>query len=96
MPTDQPSSAPQADAPQPTDDLTAAAVLHDEALDRPPGGGGLGGASAAAEVGQAGAASPNSPIDAPTPHSNGDARAAAEARRLATGEGSAEPGHASR
>lgn len=97
MPTNQPSSAPQDDAPRPTDDLTAAAVLHDEALDQPAGGGGLGGASAAtAEVGTAGAATRNSPIDAPTPHDGGDAKAEAEARLLSTSSDPREPGHTSR
>lgn len=94
MPTNQPSSAPQGDAPKPMDDLTAAAVLHDESLDQPAGGGGLGGVSAGAGVtGMTGAATPNSPIDAHLPHDGGDMAAGAEARIRATGEGAPEPGH---
>lgn len=93
MPTDQPSSAPQADAPAPTEELTAAAVLHDERPDMPAGGGGLGGASASASVGQSGAATRNSPIDAPTPHGGGDAKAESEARRQAVDNTPPEPGH---
>ena len=94
MPTDQPSSAPQADAPQPTDELTAAAVLHDDTLDQPAGGGGLGGAGAGAGRLATGAASPNSPIDAPVPHDGADP--AAEARTQALSNAPAEPGHGSR
>jgi hypothetical protein len=64
MPTEQPSNAPQADAPKPTDDLNAAAVLADDSLDRTPGGGGLGGAKAAdpqaGTAGGAGGTAPNS------------------------------------
>lgn len=96
MPTNQPSSAPQADAPRQTDDLNAPAVLHDEQLDMPAGGGGLGGAAAATDLGDTGAATRNSPIDAPTPHGGGDGKAEAEARRLSVDAAPAEPGHASR
>ena len=96
MPTNQPSSAPQDAAPQPADDLTAAAVLHDDALDQPAGGGGLGGASAAASLGQAGAATPNSPSEAPTPHDGGDAKVESEARLTSASSAPVEPGHASR
>ena len=59
MPADQPSNAPQKDAPQPHDDLTAAAVLSDDSLDQPAGGGGMGrrngpvGADAAGQTGGA-------------------------------------------
>lgn len=96
MPTNQPSSAPQDDAPVPTDDLTAVSVLHDESLDQPAGGGGLGGASAAARTGTTGAASPNSPIDAALPHDGGDGQVESEARRQATSNAPSEPGHDSR
>lgn len=92
MPSNQPSSAPIDDAPKPTDDLTAAAVLRDDALDRPAGGGGLG-TPIARDA--SGAASPNSPVDAPVPHEGGDALAGAEARRLSTSSAPAEPGHGS-
>ena len=96
MPTNQPSSAPQNTAPEPTDDLTAAAVLHDEQLDEPAGGGGLGGASAAAGIGRAGAATPNSPIDVPTPHDGGHGKAESEARLLSTSGSPVEAAHMSR
>ena len=96
MSTDQPSSAPQADAPKLRDDATAAAVLHDDALDQPAGGGGLGGPSAASAPGPAGAATPNSPIDARVPHGGGDAKAEGEARVQAAAAPPAEPGHGSR
>lgn len=92
MPTEQPSSAPQADAPQPTDDLTAAAVLRDPSFDRPVGGGGLG--AAAAPI-VAGAAAANSPVDAALPHDGGTALAEAEARQLAAAAAPPEPGHTS-
>lgn len=97
MPTNQPSSAPQADAPHPADDLTAAAVLHDEAMDRPGGGGGLGSPAPLGgdSAGQAGAAAPNAPIAVDLPHDGGDALAGAEARRQAVSNAPAEPGHTS-
>ena len=93
MPTNQPSSAPQADAPQPTDDLSAAAVLHDEAMDRPTGGGALG--AGAGVTGQVGAETPNAPISSGLARDS-DAKAEAEARTRAVGSGPAEPGHSSR
>ena len=71
MPTNQPSSAPQADAPQPTDDLTAAAVLHDDATDRPAGGGALG--IGAGVMGQVGAETPNAPISSDLARDSGAA-----------------------
>lgn len=100
MPTEQPSSAPQNDRPQPTDDLNAPAVLHDDAMDQPAGGGGLGGADASANVGgdtagKTGAATPNSPIDARLPHGAGD-EDAAETRSQAVTSDPIEPGHGSR
>lgn len=96
MPTNQPSSAPQADAPQPMEELTAAAVLHDGQLDQPAGGGGLGGASAAAGAERAGAATPNSPIEAETPHDGGEGKAEDEVKVLSASTAPVEPGHASR
>ena len=98
MPTEQPSSAPQADAPQPNDDLTAAAVLHDDTLDGQAGGGGLGGADAGAPVGgdaagRMGAATPNSPIDAHLPHDGGKGLAGAESLAQAAADPGPEPGH---
>ena len=96
MPTDQPSSAPQKDAPHPIDDLNAPALLHDDALDQPAGGGGLGGAGAGAGPQVSGAASPNSPIDAELPHDAGSVDAAAEARTQALGDTPADPGNSSR
>ena len=98
MPDNQPSSAPQMDAPQPSDDLTAAAVLRDDALAGTPGGGGLGAAAGPLggdAAGQMGAATPNSPIDPQLPHEAGQTRAEAEARLLATDGGTPEPGHTS-
>lgn len=97
MPTNQPSSAPQNEAPRPTDDLSAAAVLHDDALDQPAGGGGLGtGAGLGGDAaGRTGAASPNSPIAADLPHEGGDRQAEAEARLLATAGNPPETGHMS-
>lgn len=91
MPTEQPNSAALNDAPQPSDDLTAAAVLHDDALDGQAGGGGMGGADAGAPVGgdaagRTGAATPNSPIDAQLPHDGGNGLAQAEALERATGD----------
>ena len=93
MPTNQPSSAPQADAPQPTDDLTAAAVLHDDATDRPAGGGALG--TGAGVMGQVGAETPNAPIASDLARDS-DAKAEAEARTQAVTNTPAEPGHSSR
>lgn len=98
MPTNQPSSAPQGDAPRPTDDLTAAAVLHDDTLDLQPGGGGLGTANpprGGDAAGRTGAATPNSPIDAPVPHDASDAQIEAEARAQSVAGGATEPGHSS-
>ena len=95
MSTDQPSNAPEDLVPRDGD--TAARVLHDDSLDRRPGGGGLGGASAADPLGGsarvAGSASPNSPIDAvvPADGSGDDARAEAEARVLASRADAPEP-----
>lgn len=83
MATDQPSSTPQADAPRPTEELTAAQVLRDDSAGQPDAGAGLGG----------GAAAPNSPIDADLPHDGGSAQAEQEARLLSTSGGPAEPGH---
>jgi hypothetical protein len=78
MSTDQPNNT--ATEALPTDareDRTAAAVVTDERLDQPPGGGGLGGLSAAQDPlsgidSVAGGTSPNSPIDVPVPASSLD------------------------
>jgi len=88
MPTDQPSNTDAADAPEARgidarDPDRVGAVLTDE--DDTPGGGGLlgagaGGALSADAQGKAGAATPNSPIDAALPHDAGDAGAAREAQ----------------
>lgn len=99
MPTNQPSSAAQGDMPHMTDDLTAAAVLHDDLLDRQPGGGGLGtsgGPVGGDAAGRSGAATPNSPIDAPVPHDTGSAQVEAEARAEVVEGAAQEPGHLSR
>jgi len=85
MPTDQPNNAPKGDVPQPRDGDNAAAVLSDDRLDDAPGGGGLmgagaGGAEAGSAQGRAGAATPNSPIDAHLPHDGGEGMADDEAR----------------
>lgn len=94
MPTEQPSSAPD-DTPRPNDADTAAKVLHDDALDTTPGGGGLGGASAADPLGGSArtpsGTAPNAPIDVPAPHSGSDAEAEAEARVAASGTDVSEP-----
>ena len=94
MPTDQPSNAPDGIPPKPRDDVTAAAVMHDEQLDDAPGGGGLGGAAAADPLsGTAGpklGATRNSPIDSGI-DADSDAKAEAEARQRAVNSGPAEP-----
>lgn len=91
MPTDQPNNQPIEGAPQPRDGETAAAVLPDGRMDDAPGGGGLMGAGAAGAdagtaMGKAGAATPNSPIDAELPHDGGDALAGKEARTRSLGD----------
>ena len=85
MPTEQPTNAPQGEAPQLRDADTPAAVMSDDRLDDAPGGGGLmgagaGGSQAGSAEGRAGAATPNSPIDAHLPHDGGDDLAQEEAR----------------
>lgn len=93
MPTQQPSSAPD-DAPRPNDADTPATVLSDPSTDIAPGGG-LGGATAADELGGAGRTptgnAPNAPIDVPVPHSGSDGAAEAEARVRASGTNVSEP-----
>ena len=98
MPDSQPSSAPTGTTPEPRDDLTAASLLRDDALERPAGGGGLGSGAALAGdgAGQSGAASPNSPIDVAVHHEGSDAQATAEARSQAVVNDAREPGHLSR
>jgi len=67
MPTEQPSNVPAGDAPEPRDEASPGAVLADERLDTTPGGGGLGGSSAAEALGGSdrapGGTAPNAPID---------------------------------
>lgn len=73
MPTDQPSNAPDGAIDQDArDDANAAAVLNDDTLDLPPGGGGLGGAAAGGQGAAPGGTSPNSPIDVPLPAGSTD------------------------
>lgn len=91
MPTEQPTNAPQGEAPQLRDADTPAAVMSDDRLDDAPGGGGLmgagaGGSQAGSAEGRAGAATPNSPTDAQLPHDGGDGTAAAEARTRSLGD----------
>lgn len=93
MPTDQPSNAPNGDAPEPRDGESAAAVLSDDRMNDQPGGGGLMGAGAGSPdagsaEGKAGAATPNSPIDAQLPAGTegGDGLAEAEARTRSLGD----------
>ena len=98
MPTNQPTSAPDT-APTPNDQETAAKVIHDDALDTPPGGGGLGGVSAADALGGSArtplGTSPNAPID--TSVSAGtDEQAEAESRVEASQADPAEPHPSSR
>ena len=85
MQTDQINNAPLADAPQPGEELTAAAVLRD----------GSAGPQPAGAASPSGAATPNSPIDAPVPQGGGGGDAQAEARLLSGGD-APEPGHESR
>ena len=98
MPTEQPTSAPDM-APQPNDRETAAKVLHDDSLDTPAGGGGLGGASAADPLGGSArtpsGTAPNAPIDVGI-DGDSDAAAAAEARVQASQADPVEPHPSSR
>lgn len=96
MPTGQPSNAPTDAAPSPREETSVASVMNDDRMDDAPGGGGLMGAGAGGPLsgdalGQAGAATPNAPIDAELPHDSGDAGASDEARTLAANAGPAEP-----
>lgn len=79
MPTSQPSNAPSGDKPVAKDEDSPAAALSDDRMDDAPGGGGLMGAGAGGSLtgdaqGQAGAATPNSPIDAHLPAASGGER----------------------
>lgn len=99
MPTDQPSSAPaqdrEAGGPAPDDRVTPARALRDDAADQEVGGGGLLGANAddpdaGAAMGDAGAATPNSPIDAGLPpgdEEGGGRLAEKEAQARTLGDG---------
>lgn len=84
MSNNQPSSASAADAPQMKDDLTAAAVLHDDSAGQP------------ANAVMAGAAAPNSPVDAHLPRDAANGLAASEARQQAVSSNPPEPNHSSR
>jgi hypothetical protein len=77
MPTEQPNTAP--DQLTPRDGDTAADVLHDEALDTGPGGGGLGPRSGNTGRTPHGTA-PNAPVDTGL----AAAEPTAEARRQAS------------
>lgn len=95
MPTNASTNADPGSAPELKDQDTAAAVLSDDRMDDLPGGGGLmgagaGGAHVGSAEGRAGAATPNSPIDAELPHDGGDGQAEAEARTRALGDEPAE------
>ena len=85
MPTEQPSNAP--DQVEPNDDLSAARVLSDDALDTTPGGGGLGGASAADPLGGSarggGGQAPDTPFETAT-GSGGDPVREAQRRSIET------------
>jgi hypothetical protein len=91
MPTNQPNNAPADDTPALKDQDNAAAVLSDDRLDDAPGGGGLMGAGAGSPLagtaaGKAGAATPNSPIDAHLPHGGGEEKAEREAQTRSLGD----------
>jgi hypothetical protein len=98
MPTDQPSSAPETIGEDARDPDTPAAVLRDEALDQPAGGGGLlgsaGGDPLAARI--AGGETPNSPIDTGVAPPEDSGKAAAESRVEAVERAPAEPRPGSR
>lgn len=97
MPTDQPSNAP--DAIEPREDASVASVLADGSLDQPPGGGGMGGASAGGQGAPSAGTVPNAPIDVPIPAGATDAGMApsadAQARHEATANPAPEPHPAS-
>ena len=97
MPNNAPTNADLGVTPELREQDTAAAVLSDDRMDETPGGGGLrgggaGGPHAGSAEGRAGAATPNSPIDAHAPHrgdasnEGGDALAETEARTRALGD----------
>ena len=94
MPTDQPSNAPDTLPTDARDPATPGAVLNDTEQDKTPGGGGLGGATAARPESGSGAipsgTTPGSPIDVPVPDAASDddgapASAGAQSRREAAG-----------
>jgi hypothetical protein len=85
MPDDKPSSAP--DTLQPSDELSAAAVLNDDA--KSPGGGALLGGNADTAPSTGGNA-PNAAVDVPTPAA-GRAGAAEGESVAAAGEDAPEP-----
>lgn len=93
MPTEQPTSAPDEIGTDAAEGDAAAAVLHDDALDQTPGGGGLRGAAGADPLAglTAGGATPNSPVDTGVAPPDEDEAAAAESRAQAVQDAPAEP-----
>ena len=93
MPTEQPTSAPDAIGDDAREQDTAAAVLHDDALDQTPGGGGLRGPAGANPLAgrTSGGATRNSPIDTGVAPPDADGAAAAESRAQAVEDAPAEP-----
>lgn len=93
MPTQQPTSAPDAIGSDAAEQDTAAAVLHDDALDQTPGGGGLRGPAGADPLTArtAGGATRNSPIDTGVAAPDADGAAVAESRVQAAEDTPAEP-----
>ena len=95
IPTDQPTSAPEGIGTDAREADTAAAVMHDDAIDRPAGGGGLRGIAAADPLADGGpgatGATPNSPVDTGVAPPDTDGAAATESRREATQAAPAEP-----
>lgn len=89
MAIEQPNNAPDDATPVPNDADTAVTVLDDAQMEGKPGGGGLGGADAADPLsGSAragGGTTPNSPIDIPVPHGDGDPEREAQVRSLNDG-----------
>lgn len=85
MPTDQPSSAPDAIGADARDDDTAAGVLHDPSPELNPGGGGLAGSGLVPPLEVEGGAprgpDGNSPIDPGMPPTDAGGAVQGEASR---------------
>ena len=100
MPTDQPSNAPDSIGTDAREGDTAAAVLHDDAPELNPGGGGMRGPAGADRLAGEGAAprgtTPNAPIDIGMASPDDDTSAEAESRTEATQAPPTEPRPASR